>query len=205
VTHRVKLRRSAAAVIAGVAVVSLVGAGGAVAKSLITGADVKNGSLHLVDLDQHGVAKLKGQQGAAGPTGSNGLPGAKGAPGATGLTGAYYAVAFYDVGVTNAGAIATVACSSLTDVAITGGVQVLGIGDTPAEIDAANMRNTPVSSSFPGRMDWATNTPKVDRLDGWIVQFGGTTGANPLKEKVWALCVPNTSIPVVQTFTESAG
>ena len=25
----------------------------------------------------------------------------------------------------------------------------------------ANSRNTPVSSSFPGRMDWDTNTPKA--------------------------------------------
>ena len=84
--------------------------------------------------------------------------------------------------------------------AIAGGVQVTGL-------DAgANARNTPVSSSFPGRMDWNTNTPRADRLDGWIVQFGGNAGAAsdkaPEKVKVWALCVPNTNIPVHQTFSQ---
>ena len=87
-------------------------------------------------------------------------------------------------------------------VAISGGVQVLGLD---AE---ANSRNTPVSSSFPGRMDWSTNAPKADRLDGWIVQFGGNAGATsdkaPEKVKVWALCVPGMDVPVVNTFTQSS-
>ena len=85
-------------------------------------------------------------------------------------------------------------------VAISGGVQVLGLDD------GANSRNTPVSSSFPGRMDWDTNTPRPDRLDGWIVQFGGNAGATsdkaPEKIKVWALCVPGASIPVKPTFQQ---
>ena len=84
---------------------------------------------------------------------------------------------------------------------------MLGLGGTPAEVDAANDRNTPVSSSFPGRMDWSTNTPKVGRLDGWIVQFGGNAGdvsdKSPEKVVVWALCVPKTDIPVKQTYSEN--
>ena len=123
------------------------------------------------------------------------------------LKGAYYSVAFYDVGDTNAGAIATVACKAETDVAISGGVQVTGIGDTQEEINAANGRNTPVSSSFPGRMDWSTNSPRPDRLDGWVVQFGGNAGTTPdkapAKAKVWALCVPGLEVPVEQTYTQS--
>jgi hypothetical protein len=55
-------------------------------------------------------------------------------------------------------------------------------------------------------MDWSTNKPKADRLDGWIVQFGGNAGEvsdkAPEKVKVWALCVPNTDVPVVETFTQ---
>ena len=86
-------------------------------------------------------------------------------------------------------------------VAISGGVQVLGL-------DAgANSRNTPVSSSFPGRMDWSTNAPKPNRLDGWIVQFGGNAGATPDKApekvKIWALCVPGASIPAIQTYQQA--
>lgn len=116
------------------------------------------------------------------------------------LTGAYYSVAFYDKGDTNAGAIATVACKKVTDTAISGGAQTL--------VDATSLaRNTPVSSSFPGRMDWTTNLPKADRLDGWVVQFGGNAGATsdspPLKVKVWALCVPGLSLPVTQTYLQS--
>ena len=133
-----------------------------------------------------------GATGAQGPVGPQGPKGDKGAQGVPGFAGAFYATAFYNAGNTNAGAIATVACNAdpaKTDyVAISGGVQVLGL-------DAgANSRNTPVSSSFPGRMDWSTNTPKANRLDGWIIQFGGNAGATsdkaPEKVKVWALCRP---------------
>jgi hypothetical protein len=115
------------------------------------------------------------------------------------LASAYYSVAFYDVGNTNAGAIATVACKKTTDTAINGGVQVV---DTT--------KNTPVSSSFPGRMNWnvVPNAPLPNRLDGWIVQFGGNAGAvsdkDPLKVKIWALCVPGLNIPVTQTYLQSA-
>jgi hypothetical protein len=117
------------------------------------------------------------------------------------LAGAYYSVAFYDKGDTNAGAIATAACKAATDVAISGGAQTVGLDAT------ANTRNTPVNSSFPGRMDWTTNAPKAGRLDGWIVQFGGNAGATsdkaPEKVKVWALCVPGLSVPVEQTYLQS--
>lgn len=132
-----------------------------------------------------------------------GTPGAKGDTGPAGTDGlldAYYATAYYNAGDTNPGAIATVACKNTTDVALSGGVQVLGL-------DAgANSRNTPVSSSFPGRMDWSTNTPRPGRLDGWIVQFGGNAGPTsdkaPEKTVVFALCAPGASVPVVETFRQ---
>lgn len=141
-----------------------------------------------------GVGK-DGKDGVDGRNGQDGKDGKDGKPGDSDLKGAYRAVAYYDVGDTNAGAIATVACKSQTDTAISGGVQVLGA-------------NTPVSSSFPGRMDWTTNTPKAGRLDGWIIQFGGNAGPvsdkDPLTEKVWALCVPGLELPVITTFTQSS-
>ena len=169
---------------------------------------IKNGAISLSDLSPAARKALKGQQGwkgdtgAAGPQGHAGAQGPKGDKGDSGLTGAFYATAFYNAGNTNAGAIASVACDAeKTDyVAISGGVQVLGLGE------GANSRNTPVSSSFPGRMDWTTNAPKPGRLDGWIVQFGGNAGAisdkAPEKIKVWALCVPGASIPLNQTFQQ---
>jgi hypothetical protein len=151
-------------------------------KSLIgiSGADGKDGAT--------GPAGPAGPQGPAGPAGPDG------AKGDSYLTGAYYSVAYYDKGDTNAGAIATAACKKETDKAISGGVSVDDY-----------TKNTPVGQSFPGRMDWSTNTPLPNRLDGWVIQFSGNAGADPLKVKVWALCVPGLSLPVEQTYVQSQG
>ena len=162
----------------------------------IRSVDVKDGTLLKKDLSATAVEQLHGQAGAQGPQGE------KGAKGDSGLLNAFYATALYNDGDTNAGAIATVACDteSTNYTAISGGVQVLGLDEE------ANSRNTPVSSSFPGRMDWSTGTPTADRLDGWIVQFGGNAGAAadraPEQVKVWALCVPGADIPAHQTFSQ---
>jgi hypothetical protein len=191
----------------------------------LTGADVKNRSLSTSDLSTAAISSLKGQTGARGATGATGAAGAtgpagapapnvlgsggsqkgekgdKGDAGSSGIEGAFYAVANYDVGNTNAGAIATVACDSTVAtskqyVAVSGGVQTIGTtGD--------NNNNTPVSSSFPGRMDWGTNKPESGRLDGWIVQFAGSNDKPPLKVKVWALCVKTTDVSVKPTYTQS--
>lgn len=149
------------------------------------GTDGTNGTNGLNGKD----STVPGPQGNAGGTGPKGDTGA---PGDSYLKGAYYSVAYYDVGNTNGGAIATVACSSESDTAISGGTSTDDI-----------TKVVPVGTSFPGRMDWTTNTPKPGRLDGWIVQFASQTSAAPLRVKVWALCVPNLSIPVVQTYQQS--
>lgn len=220
-----KLNRTAAVTVAAAILVSgSIGVASAdEITKLITSKDIKDGSVQARDLTEGARKKLAGQDGSDGAAGAKGDTGAKGDPGATGpqgpkgdtgpqgpkgdtgdsgVLGAYYAVAFYNAGDTNAGAVATVACKATTDVAISGGVQVLGIEE------GANSRNTPVSSSFPGRMDWSTNAPRADRLDGWIVQFGGNANETvdpdkaPLKTKIWALCVPGASIPVEQTYAQ---
>lgn len=202
-----------AAVAVGAALFTTLGGVGATAAGLIGSAEIENDSIRSVDIQDSSIkmkdladgaiTRLDGAKGETGAKGDKGEKGAKGdngekgAKGDSGLLGAYYSVAYYNAGNTNAGAIATVACKQVTDVAISGGVQVLGL-------DAgANARNTPVSSSFPGRMDWSTQAPRPDRLDGWIVQFGGVTENPPQKAKVWALCVPGASIPVEQTYTET--
>ncbi len=179
-----------AAALVGVSVGSAAAASQITANGLATGAAnhrvIANGSVHQGDLAP-GVKGLLHRVGAKGDPGSNGTDGKNG------VFGAYYAVAYYDLGDTNAGAIATVACSSESDVAISGGVQTIGAGGTSAA----------VGDSFPGRMDWSTNTPRANRLDGWIVQFDANHA--PLKEKIWALCLPGQDVPVVNTYTESAG
>lgn len=148
-----------------------------------------------------GFAVSLSSAGTTGATGPAGAVGATGAQGASGLEGAYYAVAKYDVGDTNGGAVATVACKATTDVAISGGVQTLAAGTNGLT------GNVPVSSSFPGRMDWNTNTPIAGRLDGWIVQFGGNSSStslgDPHYEDIYALCVPGADVPIDTTYTES--
>jgi hypothetical protein len=136
-----------------------------------------------------GAAGQNGHDGAQGPAGQNGQNGQKGD---SYLTGAYYSVAYYDKGDTNGGAIATVACKAPTDTAISGGVSTDDYTKT-----------VPVGQSFPGRMDWSTNTPKANRLDGWIIQFATQNGSAPEKVKVWALCVPGLNVSASQTYTQS--
>lgn len=158
-----------------------------------------NGKHHATK--RHTPRISRGPQGAAGPAGAPGQNGHNGEQGPAGqngqngdsyLKGAYYSVAYYDKGDTNGGAIATVACKAPTDTAISGGVSTDDYQKT-----------VPVGQSFPGRMDWNTNTPKANRLDGWIIQFASQNGSAPEKVKVWALCVPGLNVSVAQTYTQS--
>jgi hypothetical protein len=157
---------------------------------------IKDGAVRLHDLSPGARKALHGANGAKGDTGPAGAQGPKGDKGFKGdsyLNGAYYSVAYYDKGNTNGGAIATVACKAQADTAISGGVSTDDF-----------MKTVPVGQSFPGRMNWDTNTPKPDRLDGWIVQFASQSGSAPEKVKVWALCVPGLHVPVNQTYTQSS-
>jgi hypothetical protein len=149
----------------------------------------------------------QGPQGIPGKDGTNGKDGAigpmgpmgpMGPIGATGLAGSFFSVEKYpnDVNGVVGNSIATVACDpndadhSQQFVAIAGGVQTAN--------DGTDMYGTtnqlPISASFPGRMDWNTNTPKPNRLDGWVVQFAGQGSQHADGVSVWALCVPKANV-----------
>jgi hypothetical protein len=68
-------------------VAALTVAGTAGAAKLLTGRDIKNGSIGIVDLSKSTQTKLKGKQGPPGPLGETGPPGATGATGAAGPSG----------------------------------------------------------------------------------------------------------------------
>ena len=72
----------------GAAVVALlaVGTGGAVAQSLVTSRDIKDGTVRVKDM-RAGAIKQFSKPGPAGATGATGATGAKGATGAQGLKG----------------------------------------------------------------------------------------------------------------------
>ena len=131
-----------------------------------------------------GAKGTNGAQGANGKDGQNGADGKDGKPGADGVSG--YEVRTYDyiaggarpghkgVDSTYTGAgnssIATVACSP-GKVAVGGGYWIRN-GQSEV-VNAAPAAGQGATASFPGRMDWNTNTPLPNRNDGWIVYFNG--------------------------------
>jgi hypothetical protein len=147
----------------------------------------------------------KGVKGDNGPTGTNGADGKNGADGAPGLKGDkglsglvtrhYDYIKGADYPGAGSGGIATVACDddpavSQTKVAIGGGVQFLNVGRNAGTLENAYVGETHITDSFPGRMDWSTNTPKPGRLDGWIVRLNNTPAVDM---RVWVTCVTATS------------
>ena len=180
---------------------------------LITGSQIKNGTIKLADINSSAKMALKGQagavgaqgpqgaQGSQGPAGPQGAPGAKGDTGATGTPGRnglsglvtrhYDYIKAGDYPGAGSGGIATVACDddaaiSQTKIAIGGGVQFLNVGRNAGTIENPYVGETHITDSFPGRMDWDTNTPKANRLDGWIVRLNATPSVDM---RVWVTCV----------------
>lgn len=88
--NRLNLRRPLPVIAVGVLAVALIGGGTAVAADLVTGNDVKDGSLRVQDLSDRAVARLQkgGDSGDTGVRGLKGTTGAKGDHGAPGSKGA---------------------------------------------------------------------------------------------------------------------
>ena len=192
------------AVLGAVALTLLITTGAFAANKMLTGANIKNGSIGVVDLSKSAKAALKGQPGEKGATGDKGETGAAGLQGPAGAAGANGAagaqgpkgqdgVGGYEVrtwryskddansdmgpgyvGV-GSGAIATVACSP-GKVAIGGGYRFTSAGDHGFNSQAIS-DGSGVVASFPGRMDWNTNTVKPNDNSGWIVQVNSKVNA----------------------------
>jgi Collagen triple helix repeat (20 copies) len=166
---------------------------------------IKAGAVSLSDLSPSARKALKGHNGATGAAGPQGLPGAqgpKGDPGATGPQGPA-GVSGYEVrtwryskddantdmgpdypGV-GGGAIATVACSP-GKVAVGGGYRFTSEDDTGFNSQAID-DGSGVVASFPGRMDWNTNTVKPNDNSGWIVQVNDKVNAADMT--MYVICV----------------
>lgn len=85
--ERLKPKGSAAIVVAIVAVVLAMTGSAFAAKELITGRDIKNGSITRADLARNTISSLSGRQGPAGARGQDGFSGPPGPVGATGAKG----------------------------------------------------------------------------------------------------------------------
>ena len=192
------------AVLGAVALTLLITTGAFAANKMLTGANIKNGSIGVVDLSKSAKAALKGQpgekgatgdkgetgaaglQGPAGAAGANGAAGAQGPKGQDGVSGYEVRTWRYSKDNTNSdmgpgyvgvgsGAIATVACSP-GKVAIGGGYRFTSAGDNGFNSQAIS-DGSGVVASFPGRMDWNTNTVKPNDNSGWIVQVNSKVNA----------------------------
>jgi hypothetical protein len=75
------------AVIAAAIVAALITAASATAALVVTGKNIKNGTIELADLSTKAKRALKGQRGRSGRSGVRGLPGPQGAQGAAGVAG----------------------------------------------------------------------------------------------------------------------
>ncbi len=193
--------RTAAVVTGAAALVLAATGGGAVAAGMVTSHDIQDGTIRSVDLSDGGVNSRVIKDGTVHAEDlTPRVNGKLDKPGA--LDGTIYRIAHYPGGA-NGGAIATVACGD-TDavsqkyIAVAGGVQVL---NADGDHTFANDKNPAVADSFPGRMDYSDNTPKPDRLDGWIVRLGDTTNQGADQINVWAICVPRPDDVQVQTNT----
>jgi hypothetical protein len=82
-----KLRRPSAGLIVGIIALIVALSGTAVASSLITSAQIKNGTIQLKDLSTKARKALTGRTGARGATGAAGERGAQGLQGLQGLQG----------------------------------------------------------------------------------------------------------------------
>jgi Collagen triple helix repeat (20 copies) len=180
---------------------------------ITSSSQIKDGVIALSDLSPAARKALEGQQGttvasvqglpgAQGPkgdTGATGPQGPKGDPGSQGQNG----VSGYEVrtwryskddansdmgpgyvGV-GGGAIATVACSP-DKVAIGGGYRFTSEGDSGFNSQAL-ADESGVIASFPGRMDWSTNTVKPNDNSGWIVQVNDKVNAADMT--LYVICV----------------
>ena len=166
---------------------------------ITSSSQIKNGVVRIADLTPAARKALHGQKGSKGIAGPQGLAGAQGPKGDTGAQGPK-GVSGYEVrtwryskddansdmgpgyvGV-GSGAIATVACST-GKVAIAGGYRFTENGfNSPAVSDGSG-----VVASFPGRMDWSTNTVKPNDNSGWIVQVNNKVNAADMT--LYVMCV----------------
>ncbi len=135
--RRIKHYLPSRPVVAAIVVSLLVGGiGSATAASLITGKQIKNGSLQYNDLSKKARKKLRGTRGRTGKIGATGVAGAAGATGAPGTALAYAKV----ISTAAADTVDASQSKGVTDANVsdfgTGGTCISGLPFTPKNIVA---------------------------------------------------------------------
>jgi hypothetical protein len=215
--NRITRGRGLVAAAGTVLAVAVIGGGTAAAKDLITGKDVKNGSLRGADVENgslhsadvaDGTLRIKdltdaavktlqkngtkgdtGPQGPKGDTGAQGPKGSTGAQGPKGDTGA--------PGQDGKDGVSGYEVRSYDYALVSGGgiatmtcpVGKLALGGGYwFKDDSAMTDGLSVVRSMPGRMDWTTNEPIPGDNRGWIVQANKPTNVNPGALTVYVVC-----------------
>jgi hypothetical protein len=170
-----KLRRPSPGLVVAVAALILALSAPAIAARLITGKQIKDGSIGLKDLSASARAKLRGVRGPAGPPGPAGAAGATGARGPAGAPGATNVVMrTASLDLTGPNVVSTAATCNAGERVVGGGARVSESGGTSGVVGSG-----PAAGGLPAQ---AGQTP-----DGWFAT-GRNSQASEATLTVYVLC-----------------
>lgn len=167
-----------AAIIAAV-VATLVSAASATAAFVVTSANIKNGTIQLVDLNGQTKRALKGSRGPRGFQGPRGLEGPEGAPGPAGERGARGPAPVYSRAYSGRTAVAPGSLGFVNAICPEG-TELVGGGHATENVSSARLMP---SNSYPIAM--------ADGRQAWYVVMQND---GPAYEEFWAVafCVRST-------------
>jgi hypothetical protein len=167
--------------------------GSAVAATVITSRQIKDGTIQLKDISRKARAQLKGKvgpQGLLGPAGRPGAPGpagAAGAPGPPGPVNVKYVVGPAVASADNTQAATTTDCPATHPNVVGGGVFTTGTYGENQRVNASNPFDGPDADAIPD--------------DGWHASVDNDPGTDPVPPgvaadeiQVFAICTTATSL-----------
>ena len=170
------MRVSRSHVVAAGVAFALGATGSATAAALITGKQIKDGTITAKDLSKSLRAKL-GVRGPTGPTGAAGAPGAPGAPGTAGAPGPPGAAGAQGATGAEGPSVDTSSLLAKAGGTMTGPLRVATGGPTAPSIGFAGDTDSGFYSSTPGELRWSTNgaTRMIAGVDGLELTGGYLT------------------------------
>lgn len=185
-----RLRKPSAGVILGTAALVAAVSGSAVAASLITSRQIKDGTIQLRDISRKARAQLKGDVGLAGPVGPRGAAGPAGAPGDPGPPGPVNVRYVAGPVVDNANgtqATAVAECPPSHPHVIGGGVHSTGFYGEAQRVNTSGPGDGPDADTVPD--------------DGWVAAVDNDPGSDAVPPGVAndqiqaiAICTSATSV-----------
>lgn len=175
-------RRPSPSLMVAIAAVVIASTGSAVAATVITSRQIKNGTIQLVDLNKTARDTLQGGRGPQGPVGANGAMGAKGDTGATGPAGAPGSAIAY-ARIKPNGDVVDAKNIELTGRGPSGGVKIYCLNNTAggvvnAQVTADAAMSDPLFVKFGADRDPASIASRGCPATTDLVVTADTTNAN---------------------------